>query len=261
MAQLPYEATLKEAFAKAQQTQKMVFVKYYNRECSVCKTIQDLLDQPMISQAYQEKFVCYAIDTFDELSPDEAKLLDQYHLHFSSVPMFVFFDQNQQFIHYSGVKTTPDFLLNMLKEVDNPYTIKANLAQLYQAGDRRISTLFYYAEYLGMQKNYSLQKEVTQTLFLQFKGEKLSTYQSYYTLKKLVIDSENGFFRHWLQHLHLLTGFEEGVHQGTEKQVLERILINEIISLKHQSISPQKHHQLQNDYRILGLPGQIEDYW
>ncbi len=260
-AQMNYVNSLDEAFQQAQKEDKLVFIKYYNRECSICQKAQSLLDEPEIAQAYHNKLVCYAIDAYNELSPQEAALFRQNNLRFSSVPKFVFFTKDQIFWHYTGIKVNKDFMLKLLEDISNPTLVTSNLATQYQKGDKRTSTLFNYAEYLGMQKNHALQNQVTQQLYQNFTAQKLASYQSYYVLKKLVNTTDNDFFRYWIANLDKLKGFETGINEDTEKQVLEKILIADLVALRGQTITNQKKETLKAYYKQLGLEGNIEDFW
>lgn len=192
--QIKYTTTLDEAFAKAKEENKVVFIKYYNQNCSVCKKAQDLLDTKEISEVFNNKFVSFAVDTFDDVPTEVEELFEKSHLNFSSVPMFVFFKNDQTFLHYTGVNVNKESFLQVAKDVFDPYAIIANMGYLYSKGDVRISTLYNYAEYLSMQDQYLKQKEVAQKLFEHFEQEKINTFTSYFVLKKVVNSTENGFF-------------------------------------------------------------------
>lgn len=79
-----------------------------------------------------------------------------------------------------------------------------------------------------IQKNEALLKKVSQELFDVFKKEDLPTKKSYIILKRVVIDSENGFFQYWINHINSLKDFETGYKSGTEKSYLEKIILKEL---------------------------------
>ena len=228
-AQVVFESSLSEAFKKAKEQNKPVFIEYYNSECSVCKRLGDLLkNDSLVYTYYNKKFINYAMNTNDSLSVENKLFIANANLHFESVPVLLYFDKNKNFLHHTGVNTDAASIVNEGKKATLSDYNSSGLKAKYDAGDRSVRTLYAYADFLIVTKNEKLLNKVTQELFNSFKEEELLTKKSYIVLKQVVHTTENGFFQFWMNHLDDLKGFESGYKEGTEKEVLTQIVLKEL---------------------------------
>ena len=228
-SQVVFESSLSEAFKKAKQQNKAVFVEYYNSDCSVCKRLGKLLkEDAAIIDYYNSNFINYAMNTYDEVSNTEKEFLEGAHLHFESVPVLLFFDKNKSFLHYSSGEINSESVLNEAKKATLPNYNASGLKAKYDAGDRSIRTLYAYSNLLIVNKEEEKLKKVSQNLFESFNKSELASKKSYLILKRVVKDSENGFFKYWLDNLDKLKDFEMGDSAGTEKSYLTRIVLVEL---------------------------------
>ena len=228
-AQVVFEPSLSEAFKKAKEQNKPVFIEYYNSECSVCKRLGDLLkNDSLVYTYYNKKFINYAMNTNDSLSVENKLFIANANLHFESVPVLLYFDKNKNFLHHTGVNTDAASIVNEGKKATLSDYNSSGLKAKYDAGDRSVRTLYAYADFLIVTKNEKSLNKVTQELFESFKKEELPTKKSYIVLKQVVHTTENGFFQFWMNHLDDLKGFESGYKEGTEKEVLTQIVLKEL---------------------------------
>lgn len=228
-AQVVFEPSLSEAFKKAKEQNKPVFIEYYNSECSVCKRLGDLLKNDSdVYEYYNKKFINYAMNTNDSLLVENKIFIANANLHFESVPVLLFFDKNKNFLHHTGVNTDAASIVNEGKKATLFDYNSSGLKAKYDAGDRSVRTLYAYADFLIVTKNEKSLNKVTQELFESFKKEELPTKKSYIVLKQVVQTTENGFFQFWMKHLDDLKGFESGYKEGTEKEVLTQIVLKEL---------------------------------
>lgn len=228
-AQVVFEPSLSEAFKKAKEQNKPVFIEYYNSECSVCKRLGDLLkNDSLVYTYYNKKFINYAMNTNDSLSVENKLFIANANLHFESVPVLLYFDKNKNFLHHTGVNTDAASIVNEGKKATLSDYNSSGLKAKYDAGDRSVRTLYAYADFLIVTKNEKLLNKVTQELFNSFKEEELITKKSYIVLKQVVHTTENGFFQFWMKHLDDLKGFESGHKEGMEKEVLNKIVLKEL---------------------------------
>ena len=71
-AQVVFESSLSEAFKKAKEQNKPVFIEYYNSDCSVCKRLGDLLQSDEeVSTFYNKRFINYAMNSNESLSEED----------------------------------------------------------------------------------------------------------------------------------------------------------------------------------------------
>ncbi|UGS21006.1 thioredoxin family protein [Flavobacterium cyclinae] len=228
-AQVVFESSLQEAFIKAKEQNKIVFIEYYNSDCPVCKRLGDLLKNDSLVAAYYNKnFISYAMDTNGALAEDEETFLNQANLHFTSVPVLLYFDAKKNFLHHSGVNVDTDHIINEGKKAKHPDYRTSSLKAKYDKGDRTVRTLYAYCDFLLIHKDETMLKKVSQELFESFKKEELPTKKSYIVLKQVIISTDNGFFQYWINNLDNLKDFETGYKAGTEKSYLEKIVLKEL---------------------------------
>lgn len=246
-AQVVFETSISEAFRKAKEQNKNVFIEYYNQDCSVCKRLGKLLKEDSnIAAYYNSNFINYAINTYDEVSDDEKTFLEEANLHFASVPVLLYFDKNRNFLHYSSGEITQDVVLNEAKKAGLPQFNSSGLKSKYENGERSIRTLYAYSNLLIVNKDDAKLKKVTQDLFESFNKSELATKKSYLILKRVVKDSGNGFFKYWLDNLDKLKGFESGDNEGTEKSYLTRIVLVELTDPHIKKWSEAKKNKYKN---------------
>ena len=228
-AQVVFESSLSEAFKKAKEQNKPVFIEYYNSDCSVCKRLGDLLQSDQeVSTFYNKRFISYAMNSNESLSEEDNNFITKANLHFESVPVLLYFDKNQNFLHHSGVTVTSEHVINEAKKSVLPDYNTSGLKAKYEAGDRSVRTLYAYCDMLKVNQNETTLTKVAQQLFESFKKEELPTNKSYIILKQVVNSTENGFFQYWINNLDKLKDFETGHKAGTEIASLEKIVLKEL---------------------------------
>ena len=228
-AQVVFEPSLKEAFKKAKEHNKIVFIEYYNSDCPVCKRLGDLLKNDSLVAAYYNKnFINYAMNTNGSLADEDNTFISEANLYFESVPVLLYFDKDKKFLHHSGVNVDSEHIINEAKKAKHPDYRSASLKSKYDKGDRTVKTLYLYCDLLLVNKNENLLKQVSQELFESFKKEELPTKKSYIILKQVVNSTENGFFQYWINNLEHLKDFETSYKAGTEKSYLEKIVLKEL---------------------------------
>lgn len=223
-----FENSVDEAFLKAKKESKLVFIEYYNEECTICKSIEPLFSNKEMAEFYNKNFINYKINTKGGLQGKDSIFMAETKLKFQGVPYFMFFDQNKNFIHYSGAKSDVDYLLNIGKKALNPEERTGSLKTKYESGDRTIKTLYAYADIAQLYQNDELSNTISNQLFEVYPKSNLGTRQSYLILKNSVFSVDNGFFIYWYENRANLKDFEKGSKSGEEIKVLERIVLESI---------------------------------
>jgi thiol-disulfide isomerase/thioredoxin len=223
-----FETTVDDAFRKAKKENKLVFIEYYNEECTICKSIEPLFSNKEMADFYNKNFVSYKINTKGGLKRKDSLFMAETKIKFQGVPYFMFFDQNKNFIHYSGAKSDLDYLLNIGKTALNPEQRTGSLQAKYDAGDRTIKTLYAYTDVAQLYQDDELSNSISNQLFEVYPKQNLGTRQSYLILKNSVFSIDNGFFIYWYQNRSNLKDFEKGSKSGEEIKVLERIVLESI---------------------------------
>jgi thiol-disulfide isomerase/thioredoxin len=224
-----FEPSLRAAFNKAEHENKLVFVEYYNAECPVCKKLEPVFQDHELGRFYNEHFINYKLNT-ENIKKEDSIFILKRGLKFESVPYFLFFDNAQNLVHYSGTKQDIRYLVEAGKTALDPEERTANLINKYNSGDRTIKALYAYSNLLQLYKNDSLRMIIAGELFNAFPKEDLGSEKSYIITKNCVNSIENGFFKYWISHIDELKEFEKKAKGGHEINVLEDILLKSINS-------------------------------
>ena len=253
-AQVIFEKSLSQAFAKAKQQNKAVFIEYYNSDCSVCKRLGKLLrEDKAVIEYYNNNFINYALNTYNDLTAEEQSLMTSSNLNFNSVPVLLYFDKNKNFLHYSSGDISSETVIAEGQKAPLADYNASGLKAKYASGDRTIRTLYAYSNLLLITKDEQLLKKVTQSLYEAFPKSDLSSKKSYLILKRVVNSTENGFFQHWINNLESLKGFESAMALGTEKSQLSRIVLVELTDPNIKKWSDAKKDKFRNYIRKLQI--------
>ncbi len=255
-----FEPSLEVAFKKASLQNKLVFIEYYNSDCPVCKKVEPLFDNPEIATLYNANFINYKLNTKQALTGYELEFLTESGLQFQSVPFFLFFDSDKNFVHYSGVRAEVNYLLEIGKTALKPLARTGSLREKYEKGDRSIRTLYAYANLVQLYQNEKLQNEITATLFAHYPKENLGSEQSYLILKNVVLALDNGFYRYWYENRAKLSGFEKESKAGTELKQLERILLHAFNRPEKQLWTLEQIAEVKEMITTLGLSANPNDF-
>lgn len=220
-----FETSAEQAFTKAKKESKLVFIEYYNEECTICQSIEPLFSNKEMAEFYNKNFINYKINTKGGLKGKDSLFMAETKLKFQGVPYFIFFDQHKNFVHYSGAKGDLEYLLNIGKKALDPDERAGSLKAKYDAGDRSIKTLYAYADLAQLYQDDALGNTISNELFSVYPKQNLGSRQSYLILKNSVFSIHNGFFIYWYDNRANLKGFEKGSRQGEEIKILERILL------------------------------------
>lgn len=218
-----FESSLNEAFVKAKLADKLVFIEYYNENCHVCQSLEPVFSDILMSNFYNTHFINYKLNT-ENIKSEDQQFMDNSGLQPESVPIFFFFDKNQQFVHVAFPSQDIQSLIEIGMTAQNENDCAANLSHKYEKGDRTIKTLYAYSNLAQLYKQDSLVAILADDLFQTFPKENLGNKKSYIITKNCVTSIENGFFRYWINNIDQLKGLETGRHEGTEKEVLGKIL-------------------------------------
>lgn len=219
-----FESDLTTALEKVKKDNKPLFIEYYNENCSICKTLNPIFEDPVMGNFYNTNFVNYRINTAN-LKKEDSLYIAQSKLKPESVPYFLFFDVDNTLIHCSGAKADAGYLVNTVgKTALNPEERTANLAKKYASGDKSIRTLYAYSNLVQLYKDERMVNRIANDLYDAFPKDQLDSQKSYTVLKNCVFSIDNGFFTYWVTNIEKLKAFD------SEAKVLQNILLKTINS-------------------------------
>ena len=231
-AQIKFENSLADAFAKAKKEHKNVFIEFYNETCSVCKKVNPLLDTKEVGDVYNALFASYKINTHEGINEQDQAFLDNHKLFFKDVPNFIYFSADEKFLHYAGGKADLEYIKYTAGEALNPSKQTSTLAQRIAKGDKSVKTLYEYSFLAQLHEDYDLVNKIADQIFEVFSKDKLGNNSSFYILKNSVYTTKNGFFEFFVQNQQAFDNLDSGSYKGKEVDVLKNIISIDITNSK-----------------------------
>lgn len=222
-----FNSNLEKTFELASIENKLVFVEYYNAKCHQCALLEPIMNDKEVSDFYNNNFISYRLDTF-EIKPNDAAFMKKNGLQFEGYPYFMFFDKNQVLVHFSGTIRDKNFLLTIGKTALNPDIRTDSFEKKYLKGDKSRYNLMYYLDVLHAYKRDAEIIKVGNELFEVYPKNELLGQESFYVLKKAIIDIENGFFKHWINNIEALNAFGIKINPKYNADDLQQIILKSI---------------------------------
>lgn len=251
-AQINYESTLFVAFEKAKSQDKIIHIKYYNSECETCIKVATLLDEQSLASFYNSNFINYKINTKD-IKEEERDFLKRTGLNLKSVPFLLFFKVDEKLIHYASAPFKTEALLQIAVNALTPETRVSNLETLYKDGDRSVKTLYDYCRFAQVVSNESLVNQLADELFKVFPQRDLKMADSYLITRNCVNSIDNGFFKHWINNLDKLKGFESGAYADREVYFLQEIVAKAIHGKERENWDLSKIQLVKKYIQLLNM--------
>ena len=257
---MQFENSIKAAFEKATLENKPVFVEFYNSECVVCLKLEPSFSDAKMGEFYNAHFVNYKLDT-RKMKPEDSFFIAKSGLQLTSVPYFLFFDVNENLLHYSDPKPDVNVLIETGNTALNPDERTGGLEKKYKNGDRSIKTLYAYSLLVQLYNNDSLTTILADDLFTSFPKNDLDSKKSYIITKNCVNSIENGFFKYWIQHMDKWVAWESEKHKGQEKQRLADIVRKSIYSKEAENWNLEKIAEVKKYILLTELSNDPEAFF
>ena len=255
-----FESSIKLAFEKAALKNKPVFVEFYNSECTVCQKLEPTFSDAKMGEFYNTHFINYKLDT-RKMKIEDSFFMSKSGLSLTSVPYFLFFDVNENLLHYSDPKPDINALIEIGNTALNPEERTGGLETKYQHGDRTIKTLYAYSLLVQLYNNDSLTTILADDLFTSFPEKDLGSRKSYIITKNCVNSIESGFFKYWIQHLDKWVELESEKHKGQERQRLADIVRKSIYSKAAKNWNKDKKAEVKKYILLTGLSNDPEAFF
>lgn len=251
-----WEPDLETALSKAKASGKLVFVEAYLPTCPACKAMEPQFSSKAVATLYNGSFVNYKMN----LSIEGARgFLDERKIEIPSFPQFLFFNGEGELVHQGEAMPLPEAVVALGKEALDPSMWSSNFVKQFEAGNRDFDFLIKYGTYARVARDHQASKKVTEALWTVFPKEQIGGNLSWQVTKKVVNDTENEFFRYWIDRIPEAAAFEKAEgHEGQEMQVLARIVQQTLFSPESKLFSSDKIEILERYMKQVGA-GQYAD--
>jgi tetratricopeptide (TPR) repeat protein len=238
-----WEPDLETALNKGKSKGKLVFVEAYLPTCPACKPMEPQFSHAAVAALYNENFINYKMN----LSIEGARgFLDDRKIEIPSFPQFLFFNGDGELVHQGEAMPLPEAVVALGKEALTPSMWSSNFVKQFESGNRDFDFLIKYGTYARVAKDNVASKKVTEALWEAYPKDKVGSNLSWQITKKVVNDTENEFFRYWIDHIPEAAAIEKSEgHEGQEMQVLGRIVQQTLFSQESKMFSSDKLKELE----------------
>lgn len=217
-----WEPDIQRALEKAKASGKLVFVEAYLPTCPACQAMEPNFSDREVVEKLNTGFVNYKMD----LSvPGARKFLDDKRIKLPSFPQFLFFDGEGQLMHQGEAHPTPASVLEVAADALDPEKWSSNYKMRFDQGYRDFSFLVKFGSYTRLTMDTLYNLKAVDALYEIFPKENLGGSLSWSVTKKVVTNTDNGFFLYWIDHVPQAGELEKAAgHAGYEMTALGLII-------------------------------------
>lgn len=217
-------APVEKLFQDARRSGKPVFVEIYSPTCHVCQSFMPTLADARVGRFYNEKFVSTKLDI---ALPSTRQFLERNRLFVPSLPLFLYFDPQQNLLHFAMSNNSTDEVIRQGSNALNPQLRSQSMKSRYQQGERSANFLIDYAMLSRITKDTAANLAAMNDYARQQQPATYANQTNWLALQKLVLDYENPMFQYMLAHLDT---YRKAYGAEPTMQVAENILMSSLYS-------------------------------
>lgn len=244
-------APIEKVFQEARRAGKPVFVEIYSPTCHVCQSFIPTLADSRVGKFYNSKFINTKLDINQ---PATRAFLDNHRLFVPSLPLFLYFDPQQNLIHFAMSNNSPDEVIRHGTNALSPQTRSQTMKSRYQQGERSPNFLIDYAMFSRVTKDTAANIAAMNEYARQQSSAAMASQTNWLALQKLVLDYENPLFQYMLSHLDT---FRKAYGAQETQQVAENILMSSLFSGRGAKFPIAKILQIRQDLTKIGIDPKI----
>ncbi|PRY44267.1 thioredoxin-like protein [Spirosoma oryzae] len=239
-------------FQEARRTGKPVFIEIFSPTCHVCQSFVPTLADSRVGRFYNDKFVSTKLDI---ALPSTQQFLNSQKLFVPSLPLFLFFDSQQNMIHFAMSNNSVDEVIRQGTIALNPQTRSQNMKARYQQGERGANFLIDYAMQCRVTKDTASGIAAMNDYAKTQSPANYASQTNYLALQKLVLDFENPMAQYMFANLGKYKQYDN--ENFTAHQVAENILMSSLYSGRGAQYPISKILQIRQDLVKIGIEPKV----
>lgn len=245
------EIPVEKVFQEARRTGKPVFVEIFSPTCHVCQSFVPTLADARVGKFYNSKFLSTKLDIGQ---PSTRAFLDKNRLFVPSLPLFLYFDPQQNLTHFAMSNNTTDEVIRHGTNALSPQARSQNMKSRYQQGERSAAFLIDYAMLGRVTRDTVANMAAMNEYAKQQSPATFANQTNWLALQKLVLDFENPMFQYMLGHLDT---YRKAYGAQETQQVAENILMSSLYSGRGAQFPVAKILQIRQDLVKIGIDPKI----
>lgn len=242
---------IETVFKEAQRVGKPVFVEVYSPTCHTCQSFIPTLADSRVGKFYNSKFVSTKIDI---AQPSTQAFLTKNRLFVPSLPLFLYFDPQQNLVHFAMSNNSADEVIRHGTNALNPQARSQTMKARYQQGERSANFLIDYAMLSRITKDTVANIAAMNDYARQQSPATFANQTNWLAMQKLVLDFENPMFQYMLSHLDQ---YRKAYGADQTEQVAENILMSSLFSSRGAQYPVAKIVQIRQDLVKIGIDQKV----
>jgi thiol-disulfide isomerase/thioredoxin len=242
---------LDKVFQEARRTNKPVFVEIFSPTCHVCQSFMPTLADGRVGKFYNDKFISTKLDVG---LPTTQAFLQSRRLFVPSLPLFLYFDPQQNLIHFAMSNNSTDEVIRHGTNALNPQARSQSMKSRYQQGERSANFLIDYAMYARVTKDTVANLAAMNEYAKQQSPATYANQTNWLALQKLVLDYENPMFQYMLGHLDT---YRKAYGAEPTFQVAENILMSSLFSSRGAQFPSAKILEIRQGLAKIGIDPKV----
>ena len=242
---------IETVFKEARQTGKPGFVEVYSPTCHTCQSFIATLADSRVGKFYNAKFVSTKIDI---AQPSTQAFLTKNRLFVPSLPLFLYFDPQQNLVHFAMSNNSADEVIRHGTNALNPQARSQTMKARYQQGERSANFLIDYAMLSRITKDTVANIAAMNDYARQQSPATFANQTNWLAMQKLVLDFENPMFQYMLSHLDQ---YRKAYGADQTEQVAENILMSSLFSSRGAQYPVAKIVQIRQDLVKIGIDQKV----
>jgi thiol-disulfide isomerase/thioredoxin len=238
-------------FQEARRSGKAVFVEIYSPTCHTCQSFIPTLADSRVGKFYNARFLSTKLDIGQKTTQ---AFIESRHLFVPSLPLFLYFDPQQNMIHFAMSNNTTDEVIRHGTNALNPQARSQTMKTRYQQGERSANFLIDYAMYARVTRDTVANMAAMNEYARQQSAATFANQTNWLALQKLVLDFENPMFQYMLGHLD---AYRKAYGAEPVLQVAENILMSSLFSGRGAQFPITKIMQVRQDLVKIGIDPKI----
>lgn len=212
-AQVKWFDDFESAQKNALETGRHVVVECYHPECQHCNDVNRYLETPYLFSYLNNNFSNFRINLTDI---KQVEFLEKNNIRLTNFPMFLIFDEKGSFLNFIEPENSPASIRRQFEENKGVSLVGCESTQNAIIKDKVKCALFY-----KLKKDISKSNLAVNQLFAAMPEADKPTQISWILMKKLVLDTENEFFKYWFANREAVFKYEK---EGSEMDPFAAIL-------------------------------------
>ncbi|WP_460970148.1 thioredoxin family protein [Spirosoma migulaei] len=242
---------VEQVFQEARRAGKPVFVEIYSPTCHVCQSFIPTLADTRVGKFYNSKFISTKIDINQ---PATQAFLNSRRLFVPSLPLFLYFDPQQNLIHFAMSNNSTDEVIRHGNTALDTKARSQTMKARYQQGERSANFLIDYAMYSRVTKDTVANMAAMTDYARQQSPATYANQTNWLALQKLVLDSENPMFQYMVGHMD---AYRKAYGAKEAQMVAENIIMSSLFSGRGAQFPISRILQIRQDLVKIGIDPKV----